>query len=397
MTKNAASARSHRAVRHGHAARRPRRFLRIFLLCVLAVTLSVGTAVGMLYHGLQSSITEHQVESYLTSSERPTVAAPSDQQAGKPLNILLLGSDVREGAADIDGAGAAGEVSGMRSDTAMIMHISANRSRVDIVSIPRDTLVDIPSCTLPNGKVTSPQYDTMFNAAFAIGGQSDDVGAAAACTIRTVEKLTNVFIDGFIVVNFATFKQVVNTLGGVDMCFSEDLHDDAAGLDLSKGCHTLNGDQALAIARARKEIGNGSDLQRITRQHQLLEAIAKKVFDMNLASDLPSLYRVLHNVTENLDTSDGMGDITFLGGLLYSLRGLKIDDLNFITMPYGPAADGNRVAPTPEAEKVWQALAQDKPLPETTDINGQSPIINGTEAELNEFTQSIGSTLKEPR
>ncbi|MDF2419927.1 hypothetical protein AAC391_03285, partial [Trueperella pyogenes] len=108
--------------------------LRSTLVVLLAVLLTTGSAIGYLYYHLQGNLRVHQVDQYFNPDERPTIAPPADASAGRPLNILILGSDAREGASDVDGAGAAGYITGMRSDTTMLMHISAGRDRVDVVS-----------------------------------------------------------------------------------------------------------------------------------------------------------------------------------------------------------------------------------------------------------------------
>ena len=111
---------------------------------------------------------------------------PDDPNAGQAVNILILGSDQRDGV----NAEIGGEVAGMRSDTTMVLHISADRSRVELVSIPRDSLVDIPSCTMTNGKTTRATHG-MFNSAFATGWDNGgDMTSAAACTINTVQQNT---------------------------------------------------------------------------------------------------------------------------------------------------------------------------------------------------------------
>ncbi|QOQ38297.1 LCP family protein [Trueperella pecoris] len=383
---------STRGPSHRSARGRSTSLLRSVLLVLLAFLLTGGSAVAFLYQNLQGNIQSHNVESYFDPTERPTTPPPADAAAGRPLNILVLGSDAREGKSDVDGAGAAGEITGMRSDTAMLMHISANRDRVDVVSIPRDTLLTIPSCILSDGSRSTERSDAMFNSAFEIGGRTGDVAGAAACTIRTVEALSGIYVDGFIAINFASFQDIVTTLGGVEVCLSEPVSDTSAGLDLAAGCQTLNGKDALALARARKSLGDGSDISRIGRQQQIVEAIVSKALSLNYISDLPKLYGVLNDVTSNVDMSSSLGNISYLGGLAYSLRGLSVQDLHLITMPFVQA--GNRVRPAPEAESVWEAIRTDKPLPRLEKRpSTKSPILQGTKEEIEAFRRAIGAGL----
>ncbi|MFH5824209.1 LCP family protein [Georgenia sp. AZ-5] len=352
--------------RHGRE-RRNRRVLRAVGTGALGVGLFLGTGGALAYTDIQGNVQRQDITDLL--GERPDgggVAAPLDAKAGQALNILIMGSDSRDGAND-DSSG----VGGMRADTTMIAHVAADRSRVEIVSIPRDTLVDIPSCTLPDGSQTSPHDDAMFNSAFAIGGQTGDVGAAAACTIRTVEDLTGVFIDDFVVVDFAGFINMVDALGGVPMYIPEPISDSRADLELQSGCQVLDGHDALGFARVRKSMGDGSDISRIGRQQELVAAIAREALSKNLLTDLPALYQFLDAATATLTTGAVIGQIPTLAGLASSLRGLDPADISFATMPFDWA--GSRVVPSAQADDLWDALAADQPIEATLTGTGEAP------------------------
>lgn len=365
-----------RAEAHLLSGPRNRHFGRVATLVLLAVLLTLGSAVASVYHNLQSNIRQTDVNDLL--GRNPDDQIPIDKAAGRPLNILVLGSDIREGDSDVDGSGAAGITEGMRADTTMLFHVSEDRSRVEVVSIPRDLLVDIPSCTVRTGEnldetfETSPAYDAMFNAAFSYGGQTGDVASAAACSMKTVESMTGIHLDGYVVVNFASFKDVVQALGGIPMYFEEPLFDEFAGLDVPAGCRLLDGDQSLALARARKMIGDGSDISRIGRQQELVFAILEEAKSMNLFTDMTTLYRVLQAATANLDTSEGLGDIPTLVGLAGSLRNIDLANVQFITTPWEPA--GNRVALASDAPVLWNAIANDHPVSVGTDEWGNVSI-----------------------
>ncbi|MDO4887448.1 MAG: LCP family protein [Actinomycetaceae bacterium] len=360
---------SRRDATHMRKGQRSRHLGRIATLCVLSLFLTGASALGFAYLRLQGNILQTDVDEYL-GSERPA------DESGKAMNILVLGSDVRTGDSDIDGAGAAGDVDGMRADTTLLVHISADRSRVEAVSIPRDTLVDIPSCEVHDGddpnndsktEMSEPQKNEQFNSAFAIGGSKGHTASAAACTWKTVEKMTDVRIDGYIVVSFAGFKNLVDSLNGVPMYFEEDLEDSASGLNVSAGCQILDGDQALALARARKGLGDGSDIGRIGRQQELITAMFRETSNLNLLTDMSALYRVLNAGTKSIETSQGLGDIPALARLANSLRNL--DQIHFVTMPW--QAQGARVKMRRGADKLWNALAKDQPVKLTVDEEGR--------------------------
>lgn len=310
----------------------------------------------------ENNIQTHDV-TQLLGEDRPVRTEPvdpTDPNAGQPLNILLMGSDVRDG----QNATIGGEVEGMRSDTAIVLHISADRQRMDLVSIPRDSHVTIPACERSDG-TTSRAKETRFNEAFSIGSESGQVSDAAACTIRTVESLTGVFIDGWVVVDFAGFVDMVDSLGGIPLCIPNDMSSPKAGLEITAGNHVLDGTTALAFARARTGtgVGDGSDTNRLGRQQQLLAATANEVLSKNLLTDFAALYRFLNAATQSLTADPTTGNIPNLAGLAFSLRSIPSGNITFMTVPFGAyAADPNQVVWTDEADAIWANMAADQPL-----------------------------------
>lgn len=349
--------------RHQRSQRRSHPIWRGLSLALIFVLAFGSSAFALSWSRFQNNIDQRDIQELL-GAERPTRAAPgpkkeSDPFAGQALNILVMGSDSREG--DNEAVDRSGDSPGMRSDTTMIAHISADRSRVDIVSIPRDTLVDIPSCTLPDGSTTAPQRSAMFNSAFATGGSTGDVGAGAACTILAVEALTGLYIDDFVVVDFTGFVNVVDALGGVAMYIPEDINDRAADLRIEQGCRLLDGHQALGVARVRKTVGDGSDISRIGRQQDLVAAILQEVLSTNLLRNPARLYQVLDRGTQTLTTGDQIGDLSRIVGLGQSLASVRSENITFITMPFTWA--GARVVPAEQyTAGVWDALRTDQPV-----------------------------------
>ncbi len=351
-----------RVARH---ARRPEshRVLRGTALAVTAVLAFGVTGAATAYTRFQGNIESADV-TRLLGDDRPTPTVtespdPDDPKAGQALNILLIGSDVREG----ENATIGGEVEGMRSDTTIVMHVSADRSRVELVSIPRDTLVDIPACERSDG-TASRAHRGQFNSAFSIGSESGQVSDAAACTIRTVEENTGVFINDYVVIDFAGFIRMIDALGGVQMCIPTDLRSPKAGLDLTAGTHVLDGATALAFARARtgEGLGDGSDTGRLGRQQQLLAATVQAVQSKNLLTDVPELLRFLNAATSAITASPDLASIPTMTGLAFSLRGTLGGNIAFMTMPFAPApSDPNRLVMADEARQVWSNLSADLP------------------------------------
>lgn len=352
-----------RAARHALTGRR-HRFARLLALSLVAVLSFGATAFATAYVQLDNNIETHDV-SALLGQDRPVRMQPVDPEdpfAEQPLNILLVGSDDRGG----QNAELGGDNEGMRSDTTIVLHISGDRQRVELVSIPRDSQVQIPACTRSDGTTSEPVQDR-FNEAFSIGAESGEVSDAVACTIRTVESLTGLPLDSWLVVDFAGFVEMVDALGGIPLCIPHDMVSPKAGLDLAAGQHRLDGTTALAFARARTGtgVGDGSDTNRLGRQQQLLAATAREVLSKNLLTDSSALLQFLHAATRSLTADPSLGSIRSLSGLAYSLRDLPAGNITFMTVPFAPyAPDPNRVAWTEEADQVWANMAADVPVVE---------------------------------
>src|SRR5690606_29261290 len=379
------------AARHARSLRR-HDLRRRLLTGLLGVVIFLVSSLGFAYAGLQGNIGRHDIDD-LVGTDRPTRAGqnsddpPEDPQAGEPLNILVMGSDERtEDEAAQEG------VEGMRSDTTMIAHVSADRSRVEVVSIPRDTIVEIPSCTLPDGTETAPQYQARFNSAFATGGSIGDPATAAAFTIKTVEQMTGVFIDDFVVVDFAGFENVVDALDGVPMYIPEAVDDPRAHLQLEQGCQVLGGEEALGYARARYSLGDGSDISRIERQQKLVAAIAREALSVQLLTNVPRLYRVLDASTSTLTTAEWLGELPPMAGLAASLRGIRPSEIRFATMPFVP--QGATVSPAPEAEQMWENLHNDRPIDADLTGTGEEPTEESSEDASETATEE--ETSEEP-
>nr|WP_246568347.1 LCP family protein [Streptomyces flaveus] len=322
----------------------------IALGCVL--TLSLAGAAWAYWH-LNHNIDSVDINSAL-GDDRPARAMVTPDGAASPLpsgalNILVLGSDSRSGERNAT-LGGGGESSGARSDTAMVVHIDEGRTGATIVSIPRDTLVTRPACPRESGGSTSVAYNAMFNSAYSVGGP--------VCAVKTVESMTNVRMDHYIEIDFAGFADLVDALGGVTVTTDEDISDEDSHLELEAGTHHLNGKQALALARTRHGIGDGSDLGRIGLQQTLVKALLDQVSATDLLTNPAKLYNVAETLTDSLTTDTDLDSLSELMSLGQSLSGLSSADTRTVTMPVVPAPfDRNRVvADEPEAGELWESL-----------------------------------------
>lgn len=290
-----------------------------------------------------------------TSSSRPSPspsATPASPRSGST-NVLVLGSDSRAG----DNAAYGTTSLGARSDVAMIVHLNDGRRSASVVSIPRDTLVTRPACVTPEGAQDLGGPRKMFNESFAVGG--------AACAVKTVESFSGLRIDHLVQVDFTGFKRIVDALGGVEITVSKRIADRGSHLDLAVGTHRIDGEQALALVRTRKSIGDGGDLGRIRLQQVFLQALMREITDMGLLSQPKKLYELAEATAMSITTDRRLGTVASLLNFAASLKELNTDNIQMITMPVEPdRVDPNRVVPTTHvAEAVWGALRADQPLP----------------------------------
>ncbi len=355
------SSKHHPIASHAAALTRPRRGLRILSLVVVFLAIFSLSFAGLVNADISSWTKKANVNQFL-GQNRHEKKNPQDNFANRDLNVLVIGSDYRA-QKEYDEMGR--RITGMRSDTTMVAHISADRTRVEVMSIPRDLMVKRPACLRADGK-TEPASSgyVQFNSIFALLGQDEDVAAATACTMKTVEQLTGIFLDEFVVVNFDGFQDMVAALGGVPICLEEKMKDSKGTIELPAGCQTLNPQQALGFARARYGVGDGSDISRIGRQQQLIGAMMKEAKSRNMLTDLPSLYAFLKAGMKSLTTSENFGNAKNLGGLALSLSKIKPSNIRFYTLPFGEyAPDRARVAVADNAEEMFDALRLDKQVP----------------------------------
>ena len=260
-------------------------------------------------------------------------------------NIMVLGSDSRQGLSKAYGSGLVTD----QSDTLMIIHIPADRKWAEVMSIPRDSYVNIPACEMGNGHMSAPQQ-FKINEAFAIGNlDGNHTALGVACTVKTIEQDTGIFINHFVVVNFTGFKSMVAALGGVYECNPTPINDPNSSLHLAAGTHLLTPAQALGYVRARYTLGDGSDLERIGRQQAFMSSLVSRV-KSELLNPI-AIYNFLDATTKSLTVDSQLGGITGLYNLGESLRGIPSSKIAFFTVPNIPRGD---VVPGDTANILWK-------------------------------------------
>jgi LCP family protein required for cell wall assembly len=289
---------------------------------------------------------------------------PTEEIKG-PINVLVMGSDTREGA-NAKGTGTPSDTPGL-SDTTILLHLSANRQFAYGVSLPRDAMVERPACPRKNGNGVDPGGITQFNAAYAIGGP--------ACTVKTVEHLTGVRINHFVVVDFVGFKNMVNAINGVTVCVPHEVNDTVGHIRLPAGTYKVTGQQALDYVRVRHDIGAPTgDIGRMKRQQTFISAMIKKVVSAGTLANPVRLLNFLNAATNSLTTDPGFANLKQLASLGSSLKDIGLDNIKFVTVPWQPwPEDPNRVEWKPEANRLWKLIRHDKPLTPEFDTDAVTP------------------------
>lgn len=304
-----------RSTRAGHSAGRRsvlRRALWVGLSFAGLLGVTSAAVIGYVYAKYDGQIRRIDV----LQTKDPSIKKPEAQ--AHATNFLIIGSDSRQGANS-----GYGHVAGERSDTTILIHLAPNHRRATVISIPRDSWVQIPRCIGTDGKPVAAHHE-LFNSAFSIGG--------ARCTVATVQKLTGIAVTHYLQIDFAGFKQVVNALGTVTICSPQPVYDQNTKLRLHKGNNTLDGADALRYVRAREQIGDGSDLGRIKRQQQFLGVVLRQAMSGSLLNN-PSRLTGFLDATTKAITADNHTSFGDLRTLASSLHGLNPKRVVFYTAP----------------------------------------------------------------
>jgi LCP family protein required for cell wall assembly len=306
------------------------------------------------------------------------------------LNILVIGSDTRRGKNSRFGK----HVTGQRSDTILVLHLSPGLKRAVVLSIPRDSVVPVLACPREPGsagQVAQPGQIEQINETFSNGGPG--------CLWKTIEHTTHIRLNHFAELNFTGFERVINDLGGVRICLPFPINDPRSKLHLAAGIHHVGGAEALAYWRVRY-IGVGSDLERIQRDQFLMASVAQKVKRTNLLSDPARIFRIVRDVAESLTTDSGLrqGDMI---ALVQRLRTMPLSAMHFVQVPavtYQP--NPNWVQWPDEATRLFRAIAHDKKLPHagrrhrhrhaTTGVPAAAAGRHGSGSPLSQVTRRFG-------
>ena len=298
--------------------------------------------------------------------------AESVSDATGRMQILILGSDTRDGknaeygtADDSRGYG--------KSDVMMMMDISEDNKRVSVISFPRDLLVDIPECKdEETNQVYPARSGVMINEAMAEAG--------IGCAVDTVNKLTGLEIDHFMMADFTAVKELSNAVGGVDVCISDAVYDPDSRLRLPAGTSAVQGEMALAFLRTRHAFADGGDLGRIKAQQGFLSSLTRKIKDDGTLSDPGKMLKIADVVTQNLTVDEGLASVPSLLTIGNRLKDIDISKVAFVAVPTMPAVlDENRLQiAEPAGSQLFAALRQDVDLTDPAAPATPSPTDSAT-------------------
>ncbi|NUS09149.1 MAG: LCP family protein [Nonomuraea sp.] len=295
-------------------------------------------------------------------SVKDDIINPRPRDTGA-LNVLLVGSDTRAGKGNAkygQQLARTADAGGKRTDTIILMHISPNRDQARLISFPRDSMVQIPRCKNEATKAEMPPRRGMINSAYNDGG--------IACTISTIETLTQIRINHFVEVDFSGFKNIVDALGGIEICLKSGVNDRASHLVLPPGKSLLKGEQALGYVRLR-HYGDGSDIQRIKRQQIFLSKVIAKATSSELLTDIGKLTGFIKAAAKSVTMDPELAnDTQQLIDIATSAKELTAGGVKLTTIPWLPdPQDKNRVVwKEPDASALWRSIISDTDLPTPT-------------------------------
>ena len=329
-----------------------RRWLR-YVLMAIAATVAVAMVTlggGVVY--VSSQLRAAGIEVFSTDGE--TYDLPTPEEINGPINLLLIGSDTREG----QGSTAYGPVGAELADVIILLHINEARTNAVAMSFPRDLMIAVPECPNPEGGEPYPAKEfSQINATMNYGGP--------ACTLLAVQSLTGIDIPYLAMIDFKGVIAMSEAVGGVDVCVAEPINDDYTQLYLEAGEHTLIGEEALAFLRTRHGVGDGSDLSRISNQQVFLTSLVRKLKDEGALTNPFTMFRLGTAALNNMTLSRSLTDLGVIYGMAREVNDVDLDKITFLKLPvYDLEGDfaGRVGVSTERATLLFDKLANDEPL-----------------------------------
>ena len=330
---------------------------------VLAVVLVSGVGVAA-YIGttLLGTVSANSVEIEGAESVPPDIA---EYEGG--FNMLLVGVDVCEDeyAHLFPGRCSGKGEDGTLNDTNLIVHVSDEPRRATVVSVPRDTMLAIPSCTDDQGNTSPAMEKQPLNDAWGYGGLN--------CVVQTLELLTGFEIQYAASVTWGGVIAITDAIGGVEVCLATPIKDEHTLLDLPAGTRTIQGYEALQFLRTRHGVGDGSDIGRIGNQQQYMSSLARKMLSGEVLGNVGTMLKLANTAVENLTTSTTLTPMT-IAQIGLALKDVPKSDIVFVQYPTWPDPDNPKVKLVPNrdaADALMAAIESNQPL-QITHENGDA-------------------------
>ena len=340
---------------------------------------SAGLVVGLTVQNLQSSLETVEL------SGAPTPVLPTIGEIDGGFNVLVVGSDTREG----QGEGFE-FVDTELNDVNLLVHVAENHDHAVVVSFPRDLLLDVPACLQPDGSESTPREMAPLNTTMSIGG--------LPCVVTTLEQATGLDIGYAGLMTFAGVAQLSTAVGGVEICVDAPLIDPWSGINLPEaGFHTLEGYEALAFLRTRKGVGDGSDLSRISSQQVYMSALVRTLQADGVLNDVGKLYGLAQVAANTMVLSTSLGSLDVMVAMARALRGIPNENIVFIQYPVldaDPELYPGRVIPHPQlAQDVAERLQADEAFTLSAGSEGFGSTSSSSEAS-EESSDSAGDVVE---
>lgn len=329
--------------------RRGRRALK-WIASATALLLILTAGAGYLYYRhLNGNLTKDAL--HLGDNKLEKNQPNAEGQTA--MNILLLGSDSRNSKENVRlGGSHADKGRPPLADVQMLVHVSADRSNMSVLSIPRDTRVTIPKCTDPDDKKDYEQRSDRINTSLQNGGPG--------CTVATWEELTGISIDHFMMVDFSGVVSMADAVGGVPVCVDKNVYDRKSGLRLKKGENVVKGEQALQWLRTRHGFEDGSDIGRAKAQQMYMNSMVRELKAGTKLTSPGKLRNLAEEGTKALTVDNGLGSVMKLYELGEDLRRVPTSRITTATMPWEYSHGGTYVLPKEEdAERVFSMVRED--------------------------------------
>ncbi len=359
--------------RHAVLSRRRRPWatiLQVIGLSLAVVMVSSAAIAGIVAWKITSAIDSVALAGDTGTEEEIKLSGIGAMKGA--FNVLIVGSDTREGERDKFGGASVGAT---LNDVNIIVHVSEDHTRATVVSIPRDLVVPIPSCPREDGSgYNSGMSAQPINVALSYGG--------LACAVLTAEALSGLKIKYAALVTFGGVASLASAIGGVDVCVNDKIDDPYTGLYFpKKGTYNIKGWEALAFLRSRHGVGDGSDLGRISSQQVYLSSLVRKIQDEGVLFDPTKVYGLASVAANSMTLSNSLSSLDTMAAMALVLKDIPRENIMFVQYPGRTGVGGvyaGKVAPIPElADLLFTTIRQDKPFKLAKDSTGIGSEVQG--------------------